>query len=772
MIRRLTLLVTLLCVHAFASAVNYLTFTAGEDNAGFGFGVWGTVDSNIEYSLDGGDTWNELVPNDTVFIPKRGDKAILRGDNPQGLSVDGDNYIRFIMTDSIAASGSVMSLLDGVGESKTIPNSECFTSLFSGCYSLTQAPELPATTLSRGCYAYMFANCIHLTQAPELPATELVEGCYSGMFFRCTGLTQAPVLPALKVPSGSYVNMFSRCSVLKEAPALPAMELSPLCYEGMFSDCSSLTEAPELPATTLADNCYDKMFQYCTSLTQAPALPATQMVTGCYDRMFMGCTSLTQAPAFLATSLVEDCTTMMFFGCTQLSKIEVHFTKWIGTANWVADVAPTGRFICPKDLAEQYGPSRIPEGWNMVHPAAVDYLTFTAEEENSSFGIETVGDVMPDIQYSLDDGQTWVQLSVGDTVPLKQVGDKALLRGNHPDGFSHGPNRYTNFTMTGSIAASGSVMSLITDEGECDKIPSGYCFYQLFYDCASLTQAPELPATELAARCYMSMFWNCTRLTKAPALPATKMVTSCYDGIFMGCTALTQAPELPATELSDGCYGGMFDGCTALTKAPELPATELPIYCYVLMFTGCTSLTQAPELPATELSEGCYYGMFNGCASLTQAPELHNTDVRADSCCNRMFDGCSNLSLIKVNFTEWTRWTRAWVSGVAPTGTFVCPKSLAEEYGENRIPEGWRMVEPEEWTSTRSVEAAHCDIWSEGLSIFVRNAEGLVAVYNLNGQLLRTAQCTADGTARFVMPAAGVYVVKAGMKSVEVIVGR
>ena len=164
MIRKLTLLVALLCVHAYASAVNYLTFTAGEDNAGFGIGVWGTVDSNIEYSLDGGNTWNELVPKDTVFIPKRGDKAILRGDNPRGLSVDGDNYIRFIMTDSIAASGSVMSLLDGVGESKTIPSSECFTSLFSGCYCLTQAPELPATTLSRGCYAYMFANCIHLTQ--------------------------------------------------------------------------------------------------------------------------------------------------------------------------------------------------------------------------------------------------------------------------------------------------------------------------------------------------------------------------------------------------------------------------------------------------------------------------------------------------------------------------------------------------------------------------------------------------------------------------------
>ena len=59
----------------------------------------------------------------------------------------------------------------------------------------------------------------------------------------------------------------------------------------------------------------------------------------------------------------------------------------------------------------------------------------------------------------------------------------------------------------------------------------------------------------------------------------------------------------------------------------------------------------------------------------------------------------------------------------------------------------------------------------EDLSIFVRDAEGLVAVYNLNGQLLRTAQCKADETLRFNVPAEGVYIVRTSMKSVEVAVG-
>jgi hypothetical protein len=31
--------------------------------------------------------------------------------------------------------------------------------MFSGCTSLTEAPELPATTLAESCYYYMFSTC-------------------------------------------------------------------------------------------------------------------------------------------------------------------------------------------------------------------------------------------------------------------------------------------------------------------------------------------------------------------------------------------------------------------------------------------------------------------------------------------------------------------------------------------------------------------------------------------------------------------------------------
>ena len=149
-------------------------------------------------------------------------------------------------------------------------------------------------------------------------------------------------------------------------------------------------------------------------------------------------------------------------------------------------------------------------------------------------------------------------------------------------------------------------------------------------------------------------------------LEQTTLATYCYISIFSGCTGLTSAPELPATTLTSACYFHMFSGCTGLTSAPELPATKLTTACYSSMFEGCTGLTSAPELPATKLATNCYQYMFSG---------------------------CTNLSLIKVSLTNWTRRnTASWVSGVSPTGTFYKPTALLEEYGVDRIPTGWTVV--------------------------------------------------------------------------------
>ena len=58
---------------------------------------------------------------------------------------------------------------------------------------MTQAPELPATTLADYCYHEMFSGCTSLNKAPKLPATTLAEKCYYGMFSGCSNLAYIKV---------------------------------------------------------------------------------------------------------------------------------------------------------------------------------------------------------------------------------------------------------------------------------------------------------------------------------------------------------------------------------------------------------------------------------------------------------------------------------------------------------------------------------------------------------------------------------------------------
>ena len=234
---------------------------------------------------------------------------------------NGQKY-KWVLTGSeIACTGNIENLLDyGIVESGGHPTmaSYCYSSMFSGCTSLTKAPALPAKTLAVSCYSSMFSGCTSLTKAPALPAKTLKSDCYQLMFEGCTALTQAPALPATTLADYCYSSMFYGCTALTQAPDLPATTLSHWCYRNMFYGCTELTQAPDLPATTLANNCYESMFSGCTSLTKAPALPAKTLIGGCYSSMFYGCTSLTQAPELPATSLVTNCYDKMFYGCRSI----------------------------------------------------------------------------------------------------------------------------------------------------------------------------------------------------------------------------------------------------------------------------------------------------------------------------------------------------------------------------------------------------------------------------------------------------------------------
>jgi len=249
-----------------------------------------------------------------------------------------------------------------------------------------------------------------------------------------------------------------------------------------------------------------------------------------------------------------------------------------------------------------------------VEEPAPNYLTFTAEEAGST--LTFTWNTEESVEISKDSGKNWSTYTKGTKITLAKVGDSVQFRGQLT---KLNISVYINpaFTMTGKIAASGSVTSIKDGNGgNPDTVASGLA--GMFMNCASLTKAPELPSKSVANNGYLYMFENCTGLVAAPDLPATTLGYDAYNSMFYGCSNMKTGPSiLPATTLNTACYAYMFQDCTSLTKAPELPAMILTQECYRSMFRGCTSLQQIPNLPATKLALDCYTSMFQGCKNLS-----------------------------------------------------------------------------------------------------------------------------------------------------------
>ena len=349
---------------------------------------------------------------------------------------------------------------------------------------------------------------------------------------------------------------------------------------------------------------------------------------------------------------------------------------------------------CGKNFADEDCTEQITENV-IIRAKNRNWLCFTANTDNSTVELNKVGEPYEaELEFTTTE-TTWEPYTFGQTITLTDAGDKVYFRKADEgvaSGFSKSFTDYYQFVMTGSIAASGNVMSLIDNTCKSTSFPANgaYCFACLFSGCKSLASTPELPAMTLADGCYYWMFNGCTGLTSAPELPAMTLAYGCYQAMYDNCTGLKQVPALPATTMKTYCYAGMFRGCTSLTEAPELSATTLEFGCYSEMFSGCTSLETAPELPVTTLQQSCYDRMFYGCTSLTTAPELPATTL-PNRCYDQMFSGCTKLSQVKVAFTEWTNnTTYNWLKDVASTGTFVCPDALDKsQTGANYIPTDW-----------------------------------------------------------------------------------
>ena len=286
-------------------------------------------------------------------------------------------------------------------------------------------------------------------------------------------------------------------------------------------------------------------------------------------------------------------------------------------------------------------------------PTPPDYLCFTAEEDSDLTLTMPAGlgtDLYEYVEFSTDGGDTWNRTSnVDDEEVVASVsvlqGDSVLVRGLGTAMCKGDTEEYTMFAMTGRMAASGNIMSLLhpTNFASMDTV-SDYAFYYLFYGCD---------------------------LTTAPALPAVNLGKSCYEGIFSACALLTEGVSLPALVMAESCYMSMYEDCVALETPSILSSVTLARRCYDNMYYGCKALTSAPILPATVLSEECYAYIFHDCENLESIMMLA-TDISATDCLT------------------------AWVDGVAAEGIFVKAAAMTNlPTGNSGIPAGWTVEDYE-----------------------------------------------------------------------------
>ena len=672
----------------------YVTFTAAKEQT---LSMTKAV-ATLEYSVNGGE-WKELGTNSVTFGGAKGNLQ-LRGKNSNGTAESISSYstIKFSNTTAVACTGDIRTLVDygnysttDTGKAKfcylfsgctsltsapdlpaitlaeycysamfygctsltsapTLPAAtlveHCYSSMFNGCSNLISAPELPAVTLAEMCYGAMFMGCTSLTSAPELPATTLAKHCYNEMFKGCTSLTTA-VLPATMLAYGCYAGMFEGCTSLTSAPALPATTLAEHCYVGMFMGCTSLTSAPELPAVTLAEMCYWGMFYDCKSLTSASILPATALATGCYEGMFSGCTSLASAPELLATTLAGNCCFEMFSGCTSLTSApalpattlatscyEGMFSGCTSLASAPALPATTLAAGCYGGMFS--GCTSLASAPALPAPILAKFCY--AKMFYGCTKLNKVTMLATDISAT-DCLKGWLTnvFSTGAFIKASQMTTLPKGTSGIPNGWqvqNYGEETIDNTPYITFTADAEQTLSMTKAVATLEYSVNGGDWKELGTN--FVTFGGTKGNLKLRGKNSNGTAESISSYSTIKFSNATAV--ACIGDI----RTLVDYENYSTVETGNATFYCLFERCSNLISAPALPATTLAERCYEGMFRNCRSLTSAPELPATTLAERCYYSMFEGCTSLISAPKLPATTL-AVFCYSGMFFGCTNL---------------------------------------------------------------------------------------------------------------------------------
>ena len=175
----------------------------------------------------------------------------------------------------------------------------------------------------------------------------------------------------------------------------------------------------------------------------------------------------------------------------------------------------------------EWGTDKIDGGKAECYP----YVTFTAKDPQTFKMTEYNAYKISGLEYSVG-GNEWATLEAGTGVSFGGTEGDLRLRGKNVNGTASSTSDCSNITFTNpdvNVACTGDIRTLL-DWGNYSTVNTQNArFCYLFRNCAVLTSAPELPATQLASYCYNLMFKNCTNLTSVTMLAPSDQILKYTD---------------------------------------------------------------------------------------------------------------------------------------------------------------------------------------------------------------------------------------------------
>ena len=324
-----------------------LVLTATADNSSVTLTKNGTLSNTYEVSLGDGSGWHAYTLGNTINL-NNGDKCLWRCSN-HPTAQSSSNFVQFVMTGTIEATGDSLSMLSPDFSSLTSVIMYGLYKLFMNCTSLTKAPSIRTSIGLYGC-ALMFRGCTGLVNISEIPSLEASDfGAYQ-MFYGCTAIIDASGMSCIGSTKGESTadacclqSMFEGCTSLvyppssvrvSHTPADSSLNMMARHAARMFYGCTSLCRLPTLSVSRV-NYAYESMFEGCTSLTEI-TVPISGIyyaeytwkggehsayIKGVFKRMFAGCTGLKHVVWTPQDLTSPELYMEMFSGCSSLKEI-------------------------------------------------------------------------------------------------------------------------------------------------------------------------------------------------------------------------------------------------------------------------------------------------------------------------------------------------------------------------------------------------------------------------------------------------------------------